>query len=202
MELVFKGKTIKFSKELSTLDKLVVRFTKTLEKQGIDYAIISGYIAVLFGRSRETEDVDLFVEEISLSKMTALWTALDKAGFECLNAFSPKEALEDYLQQKLAIRFALKGTFIPNFEVKFPKTKYNTYSLKNKLKVLLSKEKIFTSEIELQIAFKLKLGSEKDFEDARHLYNLFKEHLNHNLLRSHISELGVEKEAKGILWES
>jgi hypothetical protein len=61
---------------------------------------------------------------------------------------------------------------------------------------------LITSEIEMQIAFKLKLGSEKDFEDARHLYKVFKEHLNMNKLKSHISELGVEKEAEETLWKS
>jgi hypothetical protein len=54
----------------------------------------------------------------------------------------------------------------------------------------------------MQIAFKLKLGSEKDFEDARHLYKMFKEHLNINKLKSHISELGVKKEVEEALWKS
>ena len=56
-------------------------------------------------------------------------------------------------------------------------------------------------ELELQIAFKLKLGSEKDFEDCRHLYNVFKEYLNISLLKKHISELKVENEAERILWK-
>ncbi|MEI7961296.1 MAG: hypothetical protein WCI04_03085 [archaeon] len=123
-------------------------------------------------------------------------------GFECINAFSAKEAYFDYLKEKLSIRFAEKGSFIPNFELKFAKTKYNKYSLKNKCVVVVNDlEKFNASEIELQIAFKLKLGSNKDFEDARHLYNIFKERLNINLLKSHIHELVVGKEAEKVLWK-
>ena len=68
--------------------------------------------------------------------------------------------------------------------------------------VIFNNEKLNTSEIELQIAFKLKLGSEKDFEDARHLYKVFKGQLNNSLLAAHIAELGVGKEAERILWKN
>jgi len=40
MEFEFKNNTIKFERELSNLDKLVIIFTKILEKQKIDYVII------------------------------------------------------------------------------------------------------------------------------------------------------------------
>lgn len=202
MDFQFEKGRIVFERELSDLDKLVIRFVKILDKLGIDYVIISGYIAILFGRSRNTEDVDLFVEEMPFEKFKMFWAELEKAGFECLNASTAESAFNDYLNERIAIRFAVKGTIIPNFELKFPKTKYNIYSLKHKVEVLLNnKEKLNTSEIELQIAFKLKLGSEKDFEDARHLYKFFKEHLNDYLLKTHISELRVEKEAERILWK-
>ena len=201
MELEFSKGRIIFNKELSELDKLVLKFVKILGSTKIDYVIISGYIAILFGRSRNTEDVDLFIEEMPLAKFKAFWELLDNEGFECINESNPENGYNDYLKEKLALRFAVKGTFEPNFELKFPKSKYNNYSLKNKVEVLLNNEKLMTSEIELQIAFKLKLGGDKDFEDARHLYKVFKEHLNQNLLVRQISELGVEKEAKAVLWK-
>ena len=67
--------------------------------------------------------------------------------------------------------------------------------------VILNSEKLKTSEMELQIAFKLNLGSEKDLEDARYLYNIFRENLDITLLKRQISELGVEKEADKIIWK-
>ena len=201
MELEFKGNRIVFERELSNLDKLVIKFTKILDRLKIDYVIISGYIAILFGRSRNTEDIDLFIEEITFEKFRQFWKELDKAGFECLNTSSIEEAYNGYLNEKLAVRFAEKGMIQPNFELKFPKTKYNEYSLKNKVEVILNGEKLNTSEIELQIAFKLNLGSDKDFEDARHLYKVLKEHLDINLLKRQINELKVGKQAKKILWK-
>jgi hypothetical protein len=73
--------------------------------------------------------------------------------------------------------------------------------MQHKIKVLLNGQKINTSEIELQIAFKLSLGSDKDFEDARHLYKVFKEFLGIALLKHQIEELGVGKEAERVIWK-
>ena len=201
MEFELKGNRLKFDKELSNLDKLVLLFVKVLDQQHVDYVIISGYIAILFGRSRQTEDVDLFIAELPKERFFLLWNALKEAGFECINAASPSSAYEEYLEDHLAIRFAVQGTIEPNFELKFPSTKYNRYSLKNKLIVELNGETLKTSELELQIAFKLYLHGDKDFEDARHLYKVFKEHLDTGLMQRHILELGVEKEAERILWK-
>lgn len=201
MELEFSAGKIRFERELSSLDRLVLKFVKILDKAGIGYVIISGYIAILFGRSRNTEDVDIFIGEMPFEKFRLFWEELYKEGFECINVSNPQSAYNDYLKEMLAPRFAIKGTWEPNFELKLPKTKYNLYSMKHKLEVTLNGERLMTSEIELQIAFKLRLGSDKDFEDARHLYQVFKEHLNNNLLASHVSELGVQKEAEKVLWK-
>lgn len=200
MEMEFSGNKIAIDKILSSLDKLIIEFAKILDRHKVNYVIISGYIPILFGRSRETEDIDMFIEEMDSPRFEAFWNSLEEAGFECINAENPKDAFENYLKEKIGIRFAEKGKFIPNFELKFPKTRYNIYSLKSKVEVILNGQKLNTSQLEMQIAFKLKLGSEKDFEDARHLYNIFREHLDIGLLRSHINELRVEKEAEEILW--
>jgi hypothetical protein len=138
---------------------------------------------------------------MSFEKFESFWKALDKNGFECIHVCEPKEAYEEFLLNKTSIRFAEKGDFQPNFELKFPHSKYNHYSLQHKIKVLLNKSQLNTSEIELQIAFKLNLGSDKDFEDARHLYKVFKEVIDIELLKHQVKELNVEKEAEKILWK-
>jgi len=193
MELEFSKGRIIFEKELSFLDKLVFEFTAILDKQKINYVVVSGYIAILFGRSRNTEDIDLFIEEMPLKKFLEFWNELYAQGFECLNTSNPEEAFNDYLKEKLAVRFALKGSFEPNFEVKFPKTDLNWYSLKNKLVVEINKEKLNISKIELQIPFKLYLGSDKDIEDAIHLWEIFKDRLNIELFNGFIERLKVGK---------
>jgi len=50
--------------------------------------------------------------------------------------------------------------------------------------------------MELQIAFKLYLGSDKDIEDALHLWEMFKESLNMELFNGFVKRLGVEDKVK------
>jgi len=64
------------------------------------------------------------------------------------------------------------------------------------LKVIFDSKEFFFSEIEFQIAYKLLLGSEKDIEDARHLFRVFTDNLNKEKLKKHIRQLLVEKIAK------
>ena len=196
MEFKFEGSRIEFERELSNLDKLVLKFTKILRENNVDYVIISGYVPILFGRSRETEDIDMFIGEMPFERFAVFWSALDKAGFECINAPNPREGYNDYLQQKLALRFALKGRFIPNFELKFPESDLNIYSLKNKIEVVVNGKSLQTSCLELQIAFKLFLGSDKNIEDAIHLWHIFKKQLNQQLFMKFVVRLGVEDRVK------
>ena len=59
MKYTYSKNMIKYTgKKLTMLDKLVIDFISYLNS---DYVIVSGYIAILLGRSRTTEDVDLFI---------------------------------------------------------------------------------------------------------------------------------------------
>ena len=196
MEFAFRKGKIVFSRELSSLDRLVLKFVKALGRLEIDYVIVSGYIAILFGRSRNTEDVDLFIEEMPFEKFQRLWEQLYREGFECLNTPSAGEAYNAYLNEKLAIRFAEKGFIQPNFELKFPKTDLNYYSLENKVIVEIGGKRLNTSRMELQIPFKLYLGSDKDIEDAIHLWEIFKGRLNMEVFNGFLKRLNVEEKMK------
>jgi len=65
MEMEFSEGKIVFDKDLSDLDKFVVEFVDILNSTKIKYVIVSGYISILFGRSRATEHIDLFVDTLS-----------------------------------------------------------------------------------------------------------------------------------------
>ncbi len=180
MEFTFKDGEIIFpNKELTILDKLVLKFTGAI---GFDYVIVSGYIAILFGRDRSTEDIDIFIEKIPLEKFLDFCGRLNKLNFYILNAENSKDAY-DILKNGLSVRFAENGTIDPNFEIKFPKVYTDFYSLKNTLTVILDQGKLITSEFELQIAYKIYLGSEKDEDDARHLYGIFKDYIDMEKLK-------------------
>ncbi len=190
MEYKLEGNVLTLEKNLSNLDKFVFKFIKKLDVQKLNYVIISGYIPILFGRSRETEDVDLFLEKPSFEEFKKLWESLQEE-FDCINAFSAKEAYADYLTQGIAIRFSLKNNFIPNIEVKFAKTGLNQHSLDNKIKAIVNGTQLFISNLEMQIAFKLYLGSDKDIEDAIHLWTIFKKDLDKTKLNEYAKILKV-----------
>jgi len=78
---------------------------------------------------------------------------------------------------------AKKGSIIPNIELKFVKNDLDRYSLDHRKRVTLSDKSLFLSPLELQIPYKLFLGSEKDIEDARFLFKLFKDNLDNLLLK-------------------
>ncbi|MFH0962146.1 MAG: hypothetical protein V1820_05700 [archaeon] len=193
MELKFsKGKLI-FDKVLNSLDKFTIDFIEVLDKKQVRYVLVSGYVAILFGRSRSSEDVDIFIEKMGKNKFLSLWKALSK-GFECVNTANPEDGYANYFSEGVSIRFARKGQFVPNMEVKQAEAaELGAWALANRKTVLVNKKVLKISPIELQIPFKLKLGSEKDIEDARHLNKIFGERLDKELLGGFAKRLKIER---------
>ncbi len=70
--------------------------------------------------------------------------------------------LYSMLQDGLAVRIAVKETVIPNIELKFVKSDLDGISLREHMVVITGKDCINISPLELQIPFKLYLGSDKD----------------------------------------
>lgn len=194
MELSFEGNKILFNKELNKLDNITIQFTSILNKLNIKYVLVSGYVAILFGRSRSSEDIDLLIEKIDFVKFQRLWQELIKH-FECIITESCEDAYKEYLLEGNSIRFSEKGMYVPNVEVKFPDklNELDLVSLNEKIEVILNGNIMFVSPIELQIAFKFYLGSEKDIEDAYHLYTVFKDILNIKLLEVYSRKLKIEE---------
>ena len=112
---------------------------------------------------------------------------------ECINAFSAKEAYHSYLLEGIPIRFSKKNEFIPNFEIKFPKIELDKWTLSERKKVIINNYELFISPIELEIPYKLYLGSDKDIEDARFLYKIFKNYLDVSLLNEFNQKLKTNK---------
>ena len=71
MEFIDK-KTIKIDRELSDLDNFTLDFVKTLEKHA-NYVLVSGYVSILLGRARVSEDVDVIIQKIDFSTFQDLY---------------------------------------------------------------------------------------------------------------------------------
>lgn len=71
---------------------------------------------------------------------------------------------------------------------------FDQASLSSALSAQIDGESIPIGPLELQIAYKLSLGAQKDIEDAVHLYTLFEETLSAPQLETWVSRLDVEAE--------
>ncbi len=164
--------TVQLDRELSNLDLFVLQFVKILEKY-TPYALVSGYVALLFGRSRNTEDVDLFITRLDRQQFHDLYTDLKNNGFKSVLVESEEE-LFSMLTDNLSIRFGKGDSPIPNMEVKFVRDYLDMLSLQSKMRVVTKQGDMFISSPEIQVAYKkFVLMSPKDIEDARHLQGLF-----------------------------
>lgn len=199
MEYHKDKKELLLKRKLNELDKFALDFCNIV-KENVEYVIISGYISILLGRSRATEDIDIFIKQLSFSEFKKLYSQLDNAGFWCLNAEKPEEVYS-YLKEGYAIRFSRKNSSIPNFEVKFPKTELDQETFHDFIKVKLSDGELRISSLERQIAFKkYYLKSDKDKEDALYIEELFKDELDHgkiNKLGKLIKEINRDGENNG-----
>lgn len=172
MEIV--NNRIVLDKELSVLDKFVLDFVKNIS---LKYVIVSGYVSIIFGRSRGSEDIDMIIEVLSEVDFNLFFEDVSKSGFECINESA--NTAYGAIKQGVSLRFAKAKSVIPNMEVKFAESFASLAALKNRIEVSLQGETVFISPIELQIVYKKRcLGSEKDLEDAKHLEVVFKDSIS------------------------
>jgi hypothetical protein len=197
MELNYEDKKIIMeNKVVTALDEFVLDFTSILGKY-TDYVIVSGYVVILFGRARGTEDIDTIINSIEKPVFDSLYQVLTQKGYFFLNP-EDVHGLYEMLEEGLGIRIAKEDTIIPNIELKVSKDRFDTYSLDNKLTVVMGENHVFVSPLELQIPYKLYLGSDKDIEDAVYLWDLFAEKIDKHLLKRFMKALHVTGDLYGI----
>lgn len=201
MELIYRdNKIIMEDKEITDLDKFVLGFTNLLDKY-TDYVIVSGYVVILFGRNRLTEDIDILIEHIDKDTATHLYQALIKKDYDFLNAEDANDMYE-MLEEGLRIRIVKKGTIIPNIDFKFIKDEFDRYSIDNRIEIVIGENHLYISPIELQIPYKLYLGSDKDIEDAIYLWDIFKENIDLDIMEKFVKDLDVDPEIEKLLLEN
>jgi len=177
-------RTIEINRELSELDKFTLDFVKILKKYA-NYALVSGYVSILLGRARVSEDVDVIIQRIDFSTFQALYKELKKNNYYCLNA-EKESTIYDYLSNNLAVRFAKKDKTIPNIELKWVKHKFDKLAIEDTIDVKLSKGDLKISHLELQIAFKEQiLKSPKDLDDTNHIKEVAKDYLDNKLIKKY-----------------
>jgi len=183
-------------KVVTALDRFVASVTEII-KRYTDYVIVSGYVAILFGRARGTEDIDLFIDYMDKDMFRSFCEEILARGFYFLNSDDVGE-IYSMVRDGLAVRIAEKEKIIPNIEMKFKKDDFDRYAMNMAKVVTFEDIQFYISPIELQIAYKLYLESDKDIEDAVYLWVLFEEMPDDDLLRTFMERLHVQGEPYGI----
>jgi hypothetical protein len=184
--------TLTVDREPNQLDELAIGFSEILTRIGIDHVYIAGYVSILAGRARSTEDVDVLIEAIPEGKANELVEELVDEGF--WGPAMPLPSLHEMLTNGDNIWVAPDDQITPHLEVKFVRDEFDRASLRNAITARIDGQSIPIGPLELQIAYKLSLGAQKDVEDAVHLYTLFEESLSGTRLEKWVTRLGVEDE--------
>ena len=168
--------TLVVEREPNQLDELAIRFSEILGQFDIKHVYIAGYVSILAGRARSTEDVDVLIERIDEEAAVELAETLDEKGY--WGPAMPLTSMYEMLDNGDNIWVAPEDQITPHLEVKFARDEFDRASLQNAITARIGDEAISIGPLELQIAYKLHLSAQKDIEDAVHLYTLFEESLS------------------------
>jgi len=179
-------------REPTELDRLALDVSDVLSDLDVTHAAVAGYVAVLAGRSRATEDIDVIVEPLSESRAEAVADSLADAGF--WGSAMPLSDLHGMLTGGSNIRVARDGAVVPNVELKYATDEFDRASIEHAITARIGGRSLPIGPLELQTAYKLRLDTRTDFEDAVHLYTMFEESLSIEALEEWVEKLGVETE--------
>jgi len=171
-----RNETLVVEREPNQLDELASSFSEVLNQFDIEHVYIAGYVSILAGRARSTEDVDILIERIDEETADDLAETLDEEGF--WGPAMPLSSIYEMLDNGDNIWVAPEDQIAPHLEVKFVRDEFDRASLGNAITARIGDEAVRIGPLELQIAYKLYLGAQKDIEDAVHLYTLFEESLS------------------------
>lgn len=174
------------------LDELAIEFSDLLDEFDIAHVYVAGYVSILAGRARSTEDVDVLIAEIDEETASELADAL--ATLDFWGPAMPLSSMHEMLERGDNIWVARDEQITPHLEVKFARDEFDRASLENAMTARIGNETVPIGPLELQIAYKLYLGALKDVEDAVHLYTLFEESLSVDRLEAWVSRLDVGDE--------
>lgn len=174
------------------LDELAVAFSTLVTRLDVEHVFIAGYLAILTGRARATDDIDVLIEPLSETATADVVAELQANGY--WGPAMPLDEMYGNLSEGTNVWVAPTGQMTPHLEVKFPTDEFDRASLSDAIVAHVGGETIPVGPLELQIAYKLYLGGQTDFEDAAHLYTLFRDSLRTPRLESWVDRLDVTEE--------
>lgn len=188
---------IRINRELNALDRLAGDVSAALSAHGIEHVLVSGYVVILLGRSRGTEDIDTLIGTGNLSTETidALADELERRGY--WGSAMPLSRMNEMFQHRDPIRVAHKGKRVPSVELQPTDLTHVSFQYQRRAVIGLDEGEQIQLPIvtpELQIAYKLDMGGNVDFEDAYYLFKICSDELDSELLGAMVTKYGVEGE--------
>lgn len=174
------------------LDEMAIEFSRLLEDLDIAHVFVSGYVAILAGRSRATQDIDVLLERLDEPTVERLVERLKAENY--WGASMPLDDMYAMLSNGDNVWVAPDGDVVPHLEVKYADDEFDRASLESSIDAEIGDATIPIGPLELQVAYKLYLGDKTSFEDAVHLYTLFGENLTQQELEDWVDRLSVERE--------
>lgn len=184
------------SKTLSSLDHDVIEFTEILEDSQIEYVIVRDYVAILTGRSRSTEDIDIILEDLSKADLDHLCDRLTAEGY--WGMAMPLDSLTDMFRGGDRFRVAKRDEMYPNSTFGLPPTKSSVRRSQQRSRYRSTGTNSLSARSSCRSptsSNSLRDGGSmewKDFEDALHLYLRFEGRFKEERLESYIDQLGGE----------
>lgn len=190
----FEDGVLVIDRELSEFDRRAFAFFDLLDEVGIDYLVVSGYLLLLTGRQRMTEDVDLILSLQTSDRLDELVTRLGEEGYVANPP--PLDRLPEFIEEG-HVGVHAKGARVPTFDLSLGDTQIERDAFADSLSVEVSGQTLHVTPFEQQIAYKLSMlhdpsdHTAMDFLDALHLYRLFEDQLDMDSLRNYVHRLNA-----------
>jgi hypothetical protein len=191
----FEDGILVIDRELSEFDRRAFAFFDLLDDVGIDYLVVSGYLLLLTGRQRMTEDVDLILSIQTTDRFDELATRLGEEGYVANPP--PLDRLPEFIEEG-HVGVHAEEARVPTFDISLGDTQIERDAFADSLSVEVGGKTLQVTPFEQQIAYKLSMlydptdHTAMDFLDALHLYRVFEEHIDMNSLRNYAQRLNAE----------
>lgn len=159
---------------MTNLEILLNTVLDKFEEENVKYSIVSGFVASQLYSGRETDDVDIIIENLDKNKSKTLVNKIKKENLQ----FSPKV---DKIEAGIPIRIHEKGNPLQNIELKVADDREKRKSLKNRFKYNLNGREIWIGDPEMLVAYKIYMAhseESRDFEDAVEIYKEFSDRID------------------------
>ncbi|TET81507.1 MAG: hypothetical protein E3J43_00655 [Candidatus Heimdallarchaeota archaeon] len=176
---------------IDPISESLKRLVKYFDENNIPYVVVGGVSVFVLGRSRMTMDVDIILDHTKLNREEFV-NYLRKNNFDA--------SLDDFIgfdEESHCTFFYKTGMF--RIDVKGIYSSLDQESIERAIVGIYNDIKLKISNPVDLILFKLKFGSEQDYEDALAVYIRNKERIDHNFLTKKALKMEIKDELDSFL---